>query len=347
VKNATSSLSPRLAAEGRSRSLRVLALVSREELDEFFPADLRAAVPGELRLGDTDRLLPSDLEALFAGYRPEVILAGWSTPRLPEPLPPDLRYVCFLTGSVRRAISRAHLEQGLTLTNWGGSIARTVAEAALMLLLMTLRRAGSWNTAMHVNGAWAARGESGLSLFGRRIGLHGFGHVAREFVRLLIPFGVRLSAYDPHVPPSAFAEFGVQRVEELSALFGEHDGVVIVSALVPETTGVITEALMRLLPVHAVLVNVARGAVVDEAGLLRVAGEGRLQVGLDVYHREPLAADSTLRLLNNVVLLPHMAGPTRDRRRDAGLHALENLRRYAQGEPLSGEIRVEHYDRAT
>jgi phosphoglycerate dehydrogenase-like enzyme len=87
--------------------------------------------------------------------------------------------------------------------------------------------------------------------------------------------------------------------------------------------------------------------VVDEADLLRVAREGRLQIALDVFEHEPLPADSPLRGLPNVTLLPHLAGPTRDRRRDAGALALKNLRAYLRGEPLEAVVTLEVYDRST
>ena len=107
-----------------------------------------------------------------------------------------------------------------------------------------------------------------------------------------------------------------------------------------------TERLLRLMPPGAAFVNVGRGKVVDEDALLRVAREGRIQVGLDVFATEPLPADSGFRGLPNAVLLPHIAGPTLERRRDAGTHALENLRAYAEGRPLKAVITPEVYDAA-
>lgn len=351
MKQLRSETAPLNAAFAGSRPpLRVLAVLSPGELDEFFPAMLREelrGMPGHFEIADTDTLKRADLAQVLAEHQPDVVLAGWSTPPLPLELPPALKYVCYLTGSVKGAVNRRHLENGLLVTNWGGSIARTVAEAALMFLLMAHRRAGKWNTAMHREAAWADWQEKTYSLFGRRVGLHGFGQVGRELARLLTPFQVEVSAYDPHVPAAVFAEFGVRAVDELPAIFSDCDAVVAVAALVPETLGIITEDLLRRLPPNGAFVNVSRGRIVDEPGLVRVAREGRLQIGLDVYHQEPLPAMHPLRGLDNVVLLPHLAGPTSDRRCDAGAHALANIRRFAAGQPLSGIITLESYDRAT
>ena len=85
----------------------------------------------------------------------------------------------------------------------------------------------------------------------------------------------------------------------------------------------------------------------DEEALVRVAREGLIHVGLDVFATEPLPADSGLRGLPNVVLLPHLAGPTLDRRRDAGAQTLRNLRAYSADRPLDAVITPEIYDSLT
>jgi len=115
----------------------------------------------------------------------------------------------------------------------------------------------------------------------------------------------------------------------------------------PDTYHIVDEAMLRLIRPGGVFVNVGRGSVVDEDALARVAAEGRIQVGLDVYEVEPLPAASPLRRLPNVMLLPHLGGPTKDRRRDCGRFGVENLDRYLKGEPLESEVTLDIYDRAS
>ncbi len=270
----------------------------------------------------------------------------WSTPPLPAELPPRLRYVCHITGGVRQLVARAQLERGLILTNWGGSISRVVAECALLLALAALRRAGHWIPAMHAAGSWRDDRPEGASLFGRRVGLHGFGQVARELTKLLAPFGVEIGVCAPEKDPALYAAHGAHRVATLEELFAQHDVIIELAPLSPATAGIVTERLLRLIPPGGVFVNVARGNVVDEAALLRVAREGRIQVGLDVYATEPLPADSGFRGLPNVVLFPHIAGPTVERRRDAGAFAWRNLKAYSEGRPLEAVITAEVFDLA-
>lgn len=329
-----------------SRPSSLLFVLTPQETREFLPAPLleeMQALAGHCTTLDPTGLSPEEFHQALAQANPEVLVGCWKTPPLPAQLPPGLRYVCYLVGSVRRLITPEHLTRGLLVTNWGGSISRTVAECALFHTLAGLRRAAHWTLAMHRDGAWKQSDSQAASLFGRRVGLHGFGQIARELVRLLRPFGCAISVFAPDVGPQTERDQGIRALASLDALFAENDVVVELAPLIPETTGIVTERHLRLLPPGSVFVNVGRGAVVDEAALLRVAREGNILVGLDVYGVEPLPRDSGFRGLPNVMLTPHLAGPTTDRRRDAGEFALANLRAYAAGEPLRAVVDARTY----
>jgi len=242
-------------------------------------------------------------------------------------------------------VTRAHLERGLLVTNWGGSISRVVAECALMMTLAALRRGGYWIPAMQRDGAWKEPHTETASLFGRRVGLHGFGQVAREIIKLLAPFEVDIALCAPETDPALYAAYGVRRVHSLEELFSGCDVIIEAAPLIPATAGIITESLLRLIRPGGIFVNVARGGLCDDAALARVAREGRIQMALDVFGLEPLPADSALRGLPNVILLPHIAGPTTDRRRDAGAFGLRNLKAYAAGRPLESAVSAQSFER--
>jgi phosphoglycerate dehydrogenase-like enzyme len=328
----------------------VVACLNEREQADFFPSGvfskLRELCPGMklLRPPGGDR---EEFHRMLAEAKPEVLIGGWSLPPLPATLPKGLRYLCYLCGSVRHIVARRHLEDGLLVTNWGDSISRTVAEAALLHILSCLRRAVYWEDAMHNRGAWRGANLEGQSLFGRRVGIHGFGRVSRELIRLLRPFGVTVRVFAPDADDSAGRTHGFETAPTLDDLFAESDIVVELAPLLPETTGVIQERHFRLLPAGGVFVNVGRGATVDEEGLVRVAREGAIQLGLDVFAEEPLRPDHPLRGLPNVFLTPHIAGPTADRCRDAGEFAVANLRRFSRGEAIEALITPDIYDRST
>ncbi|QYM78976.1 hydroxyacid dehydrogenase [Horticoccus luteus] len=332
------------------RPASILAAITAIELRDFLPepllSEVRALTP-QFAHCDTTELSAAAFHAALHQANPEVLIACWKTPPLPAELPPALRYVCYLAGSIKKFVPRAHIERGLLVTNWGGSISRVVAEWALFHTLSCLRRATFWTLAMHREGAWKNGSSETASLFGRRVGLHGFGQVAREFVRLIQPFQCSISVCAPDVDAETERRHGVRAVSSLETLFAENEIVIELAPLIPATAGIITEKLLRLLRPGGVFVNVGRGAVVDEAALLRVAQEGKIMVGLDVFSVEPLPADSPFRGLPNVTLTPHLAGPTTDRRRDAGEFSVANLRAYAADRPLQALITERVFDTST
>ena len=255
-------------------TLSLLAVLTPFEAEHFFPEPLRnelRALALDFRQLDPTGLTPAAFAEKLAAANPEILLACWKTPLLPATLPPRLRYVCYLTGSIKTLVTRAHLERGLLLTNWGGSISRVVAECALLHTLNCLRRATQWTFAMHQQGAWKNGRTEAASLFERRVGIHGFGPVAREFVRLIRPFNCTVTVFAPDVDSANEREYGIKRARSLAALFANSDVLIELAPLIPATAGIVDEKLLRLLPPGAAFVNVGRGAVVDEAALITVA----------------------------------------------------------------------------
>lgn len=334
----------------------LVALTEAEEAD-FLPPKVRARLeelPLELEWIRTPLEDPEKWPEILKKHSPDALIAAWSCPRLPEDLPVggenELKYFAYLAGSIRKSVPRELLVRGLQATNWGSSISRTISECGLLLILSAMRRASYWSLEMHREGGW----KQGLktitqSLFEKRVGIHGFGQIAQKMVPLLKPFDVEISAYSPSVPDEFLVEMGVQRSTSLESLFADNEVIVELAPYHAKNHHIVTEELLRSIPTGGVFVNIGRGAVVDEAALIRVAKDRAddLQIGLDVYEKEPLAVDSELRGLPNVALLPHIAGPTKDRRCDSTLLAIENLARFAKGDPMQDIITPEVFDRST
>ncbi|MEM7455669.1 MAG: hydroxyacid dehydrogenase [Planctomycetota bacterium] len=328
----------------------VLVIMTEQEKKEFLPPDLE----GRLR-----ELFPalkwvaapvseSDWHNLLRENSPEIVLCAWETPVLPDDSAEYLKYVCYLCGSIRKLIPRELIVHGLKVTNWGSTISNTVAECSLLLILAALRRVGNWSVDMRTRGLWKeGRHPDTLSLFKRKVGLHGLGAISRELVKLLKPFEVEIASYSPSVPEETFNQLDVRRAETLEDLFSTSDVLVELAPGKPENYHLVGDELLSLLPPQAVFVNLGRGMVVDEDALVRASRERGLHIALDVYETEPLPADSPLRSLENITLLPHLGGPTPDRRRDCGELALTNLENYLSGKPLFNLIDLVTYDRAT
>jgi phosphoglycerate dehydrogenase-like enzyme len=327
----------------------VLVIMTEQEKVEFMPPDLEARLRGLFpELTWVEAPLEEDQwHKLLNEKRPEIVLCAWETPPLPLEAGEYLKYCCFLCGSVRKLVKRELIEGGLIVTNWGSTVSNTVAECSLLLILCALRRVGNWSVAMRTEGKWkSGRHPDTLSLFGRRVGLHGLGAISRDLVELLKPFNVELSAYSPSVPEETFQKLNIRRCETLEDLFSTADVLVELAPGKPANHHLVGDDLLKLLPEQAVFVNLGRGMVVDEAALARASARG-LHIGLDVYQDEPLPVDSPLRGLDNITLLPHLGGPTPDRRRDCGELCLDNLENYLNNKPLTNLIDLGIYDRAT
>lgn len=325
------------------------------EKETFLPEDVKNRLAG---LAEEVHEVPSaeveDADAWMDWLKrtsPEVLMTGWTTPRLPETIRedvPELAYACHLVGSVKGLVSEELLEKGLRVTNWGNSISPVVAECGLMLAIAALRRVSHWTVEMHFKNGWKERSKTQFgSLIKRRVGLHGFGAISRELRRLLVPFEVDVSTYSPSVPDELLEAHAVRRAETLEALFAENDVIFELAALTPKNRGIVTESLLRSIPAGGVFVNIGRGAVVDQDALARVARDGHIQVALDVYEKEPLPEDSPLRGLTDVLMIPHLGGPTVDRRRDAAEFGIDNIVRYLKGEALESEVTLDVYKRTT
>jgi phosphoglycerate dehydrogenase-like enzyme len=335
-------------------SIRAIVAMSDLEVADFFPGEmweeLQRLLPGHQRV-HLPLASPDEWVQLWRTAPADLLVSAWQTPPLNGAITVDdvksLRYVCYLAGSVRGIIPRELLERGLIVTNWGNSVAANVAECTLMLILMAYRRASHWALAMHLEGGWKTRETLTQSLIGRRVGIHGFGGIAQALIPMLKPFTQKIQTYSPRVPDAILAKHEVARVPSLEQLFSTSEVVVELASATPENHHIVQEEHLRMIPQGGVFVNIGRGCVVDEVALARVAREGTLQIALDVYEQEPLPKDSPLRGLRNVTLLPHLGGPTRDRRRDAGALALENIRAFLSGEPQQGRVTLETYDRAT
>jgi phosphoglycerate dehydrogenase-like enzyme len=321
---------------------RLLLCVTDDEYTDFLQPHLPAGAAGiEIVRADPKAGAAAVIEALNRTLAP-VLMTCWSIKALPADLQaraPSLKYLVHLTGTIRTRVPRAAIENGLLVSNWGPAISRSVAEHCLLQVLACQRRLASLQIGMHVERGWPKTGD-GRGLFERSVGLHGFGNVARELVKLMAPFGCRISAFAPGDSDADLRSRSVARCPDLESLYAGNDIVVCLAPWLPQTENSVTEKLLRLIPAGGTFVNTGRGAVVDEDALARVAAEGSLQVALDVYIEEPLPATSPLRGL-------HIGGPTPDRRRDCGAYALDNLRRFFAGQPVLSVIDPVQYDRQT
>ena len=199
---------------------------------------------------------------------------------------------------------------GIIVANTPWVVVEPVAEHTIALMLAAARRIPQQNVLIR-RGTWSAQGiRPTRTLVGATIGTIGYGRVARLMAERLGGFRACLLTYDPYVSSEAANAAGAIKVS-LDELLAESDYVTINCHLTPETRGLIGEAQLRAMKPSAILVNTARGPIVDEAALYRALREGWIAgAALDVLAEEPPRSDNPLLQLDNVILTPHSASTT-------------------------------------
>lgn len=298
---------------------------------------------------DWERCDPATLAARCRSV--EIVLTGRRSPRLPDELVADrgrLRWLCHLHGTVKHLVSKRHIEAGLLVTNWGDSVGR-VAEGAVAILFACLKQVVALD-AFVKGGAdrrvWQAYP---CTLEGRDVGIYGIGPIGWHVARMLAPFGARIAAYDPY---AADLPEGVRRCASLRELFASCQAVSVHCGLNDGTRLSVTRELLELLPQGGILVNTARGEIVDEDALAALVGAGRLIAGVDTVRGEHVAL-SPLKPFPNALLTGHVIGsgkgyePGTEPPPKLPDFVRENLAAWRAGRPLRHVVGADEYDLKT
>ncbi len=285
-------------------------------LGAMLPEDVRPARPPLPLVDDPDRVVfyvprymgpAADLELMSAM--------------------PNLKVVQLLTAGYETALR--HLPRGVTLCNAGGVHDASTAELAVGLILASLRGLDEFARAMP-SGAWLyARREA---LADKRVLVIGAGGVGRAVQRRLEPFETDVTMAARTARP------GVVATADVGVLLPTVDVVVLAVPLTEETTGLVDDAFLSRMREGALLVNVARGPVVDTDALVRHAAMGRIRAALDVTDPEPLPSGHPLWTLPGVLVSPHVGGNTSAFLPRARRLVEEQMRRFAAGEPLASVV---------
>jgi D-3-phosphoglycerate dehydrogenase len=219
----------------------------------------------------------------------------------------------------------AATERGVAVMNAPAGNTVSAAELAFALLLALIRRVAAADRSMRA-GEWDRTSFSGTELYGKTLGLIGAGRVGGEVAKRAQAFGMQVLAYDPFLSADAAHEMGAELLP-LDAVLRAADVISLHVPLTDKTRGMLGEAQLALLKPTAVIVNAARGGILDEAALLRRLSEGKLAgAALDVFDQEPLPADHPFRHLPNVVLTPHLGASTEEAQLNVAVEIAEAVR---------------------
>lgn len=288
-----------------------------------------------VQLNDLDRVIEeiSDAEALVGWQlRPEQFMAAR-----------QLRWIHATTAAVHQLMFPELVTSKVRVTNSTEIHGPVVAEHAIALVL-ALAKGLSAAVKFQAEQHWGQRDmwRSAMrprEIAGATLGVIGLGAIGRECVRLAKALGMRVIAIREH--PERGSE-GADRVlgpSQLSALLSDAEYVLVAAPLTPRTKALFGEQSFSKMRKDACFLNVSRGALVDEAALAHVLQSSRIRAAaLDVFEVEPLPPESPLWRLENLLITPHTAALTDKLWERHYLRIAENLRRYAEGKPLLGEV---------
>ncbi len=245
----------------------------------------------------------------------------------------QLKLVTATYGGLRQNVDvDAALAHGVKLSCTGPARARSVAEFTLALMLASLLHVCRIHHTMRTQRNFPRFGYT-RQLSGRKVGIIGVGHIARDLITLLKPFEVDLAVCSRHLSGEKARELGAVNLT-LHELLKRSEVVVVLTGLTDQTVHMIGAHELAMMPDGALIVNTSRGKIIDEKALVNELQKGRLSAALDVFEEEPLTSNSPLRDLPNVVHTAHSANSTMEMDINRWTFAVEEVRRFMKGEPL-------------
>jgi phosphoglycerate dehydrogenase-like enzyme len=325
-----------MLAMNESSRARVLVPAVRARLDRV--AQVLRVGPGAAFLAD-----PEIRDALG---RVDVLLTGWGCPAIsPEVLTaaPKLQAIIHAAGSVKGFVDPAVFDRGIQVSSAVVANALPVAEFTVATIVLSGKRAfrlgAEYKATKHRPDPSNVPGN-----YGSTVGLLGASRIGRMVAERLRAFDLEVLISDPYLSEAEASELGAERVE-LDALFSRSDILSVHAPLLPETVGLVDARLLGLLRDGSVLINTARGRIIDAAALEKECRSGRIDAVLDVTDPEPLPPDSPLLELPNVFLTPHLAGAVGNEVARLGELAVGELERFAAGAPLLHAITATDFGR--
>ncbi|TMR19252.1 hydroxyacid dehydrogenase [Nonomuraea turkmeniaca] len=314
--------------------------------DGVFPADLltRLRELADIDPATTFTSLDGQPEALAEA---DILLSGWGCPRIDAGVlaaAPRLRAVVHAAGTVKALVDPVVFERGVIVSSAAEANAVPVADYTMAMLVLGAKQAFSRakRYAAAVEGTprdWLS-GE-GTGLHDCTVGVIGASRIGRLVLRRLRSYDVRVLLYDPYVTDAEASDLGVQQVS-MDELCRRSDLVTVHAPALPETRHILDGRRLDLLPDGAVVVNTARGSLIDTEALTRACASGRISAVLDVTDPEPLPPGHPLFTLPNVMITPHLAGAQGRELRRLGEFAVAEVSRLLSGAPLLGRVEPEH-----
>ncbi|MFI6863720.1 hydroxyacid dehydrogenase [Streptomyces sp. NPDC050421] len=282
--------------------------------------------------------------------RAEVLVTGWGCPPVDASVlaaAPRLRAVVHSAGSVKSLVTEACWERGITVSSGADTNGVPVAEFTLAAVLFAGKGVFAARERMRSERGALSPFDlgTGIGNFRRRVGVIGASRIGRRVIELLRPFDLEVWLSDPYVDEAAAHSLGV-RLSGLDELLAGCKVVSLHAPAVPETHHLLGRGRLALLPDGAVLINTARGTLIDTAALTEEVASGRITAVLDVTDPEPLPPDAPLLNLPGAFLTPHLAGSLGNELQRLGSAAVDEVERLVTGVPFARAVHREDLARS-
>jgi glyoxylate reductase len=309
-------------------------VIVTRKLPDAVETRMRELFDTELNLSDE----PMSPEALAGALQRADVLAPTITDRLDEKLiaqaGPRLKLIAnFGAGVDHIDVTAAHA-RGLIITNTPGVLTEDTADLTMGLILASARRVVEGANIVQAGDfhGWTPTWMLGRRLWGKRLGIVGMGRIGQALAKRARAFGLAIHYHNRKpVSPRIAEDLEATYWESLDQMLARMDVVSVNCPHTPATYHLLSARRLKLMQPHALIVNTARGEIIDEAALAGMLQRGELAgAGLDVYEHEPTVNPKLLKL-NNVVLLPHMSSATLEGRMDMGEKVIINIRTWMDG----------------
>lgn len=331
--------------------MKILVTVGAGEVqDSFFTPKARAALEelGDVEYNEMGRQAFTKTELIEHIHDVDILVTGWKTPRIDADIMKAanrLKIHAHTGGTMATMICKEEYDRGVIVLSGNDLYAKSVAEGTLVYTLMALRKMYEDISSMK-SGNWRRVPGNNSGLLQKKIGIVGYGAIAKYYIDLLKWFDPEILVASKHITEEEAKEKGI-RISEKEEIFETCDVISLHGALNDENRNSITKDLLRRIKPGALFVNTARAGIVNETDLMEELRTKRFNAVLDVYHTEPLPADSELRLMDHVLVFPHMAGPTFDIREKVTLRLADDIKAILEGRPYEDEIPYEYAIRMT
>ena len=230
-------------------------------------------------------------------------------------------------------------EKGIIVVNSPDASSISVAELTMGLMLSAARNIPQ-ATASLKRGEWDRKSFKGIELYGKTLGVIGLGRIGQQVVKRAKAFGMNIVGYDPYIPEDVARSLGVKLLNDINELCKVSDFITLHVPLTPKTRHIIGKEQISLMKKNAIIVNCARGGLIDEKALYEALKDRRIRsAALDVFEEEP-PKDNPLLKLDNVIGTPHQGASTEEAQKSAGIIVAKQIVKILRGEPAENIVNL-------